>query len=659
MSYNPFGSTPSDMGGYAQPPAGGYMAGGPPVGPPIGHFNPHAAHAQAPPAGVAPTYERYPPPPPRVDDYQQQQQQQRGRNGFSPPRGPQTYPRQARRRSASPSYDRGGGYRERDDAGGAYDGGHHRGRGGGYAARGAGRGRGRGGYNAGIEDRTGPYGRRSHDRHDEYDGMSLNQMHEDRAQRERPGRTLFVRNLKFGVTPDQVRDTFAAIGDIKTFFDLVEKRAMAFITYYDARAALMAKDRLHDSMLAGRPMDVHFSLPRDQDLSQECDRDKGQGTLSLVILPFVGARINQALPPPTDAEVYERFAPFGDLKSVFPAFKRQEMRYVEYFDSRGTCLAFDKVNGTRMAGGIADLRFVWDKYPMDPSKPPPRSSNQNNNFEGSRYGDNRSQREGPPPQPSYGSERDRYGPPPSVGGYNDRPPPPQPPSGYGTPPPMPTGPPAYGNYPGPPAPASGYGGPPPSGPYGNMSPPQPSAYGNNNNRAPLPPGPPGASPYQDHYNQHGGTPMPPPLAQSPIVPAPPAPPAQNPGHGVEQAKKMQQLLANLMSSNPNALSGVAIPPPPPPQHEPQPVDPRSSLQSPGSDSVPGGNSTPLPAAVSSLLAQAGVPPSPSTPTVSQSSLGTAPSEIANPPPAQEQVGNGQVQALLALLAQQNAQAHQG
>jgi len=40
------------------------------------------------------------------------------------------------------------------------------------------------------------------------------------------------------------------------------------------------------------------------------------------------------------------------------------MRYIEFFDSRGTALAYDKVNGTRMAGGIADLRFVWDKYPM-------------------------------------------------------------------------------------------------------------------------------------------------------------------------------------------------------------------------------------------------------------------------------------------------------
>lgn len=84
----------------------------------------------------------------------------------------------------------------------------------------------------------------------------------------------------------------------------------------------------------------------------------------MIILPFPGARINQALPPPSDSEVYARFSPFGDLKQVFPSYKRADLRYIEFFDSRGTVLAYDKVHGSRMAGGIADLRFVWDKYPM-------------------------------------------------------------------------------------------------------------------------------------------------------------------------------------------------------------------------------------------------------------------------------------------------------
>lgn len=37
--------------------------------------------------------------------------------------------------------------------------------------------------------------------------------------------------LQFGLTPEIVKRPFAEIGDIRTFFDLVEKRAMAFVTY--------------------------------------------------------------------------------------------------------------------------------------------------------------------------------------------------------------------------------------------------------------------------------------------------------------------------------------------------------------------------------------------------------------------------------------------
>lgn len=36
---------------------------------------------------------------------------------------------------------------------------------------------------------------------------------------------------QFGLTPEIVKRPFAEIGDIRTFFDLVEKRAMAFVTY--------------------------------------------------------------------------------------------------------------------------------------------------------------------------------------------------------------------------------------------------------------------------------------------------------------------------------------------------------------------------------------------------------------------------------------------
>ncbi|GAA6008445.1 hypothetical protein JCM11491_004480 [Sporobolomyces phaffii] len=620
MSYDPYSSS-GPQGGYVPPPN---TYGGPPPPP---QFQPDP-HSRRDPSSFTDRYSA-----PHDGGYSNEY---RGRPAFSPPptnadqgwnaRGGSAAPR---RRSASPTNrygDDSGGYRN--------DRGYRGGRGGASFGGPRGGGPGRAGGDA--------FGRR---REDDDASSFLS----DRAKQERPGRILFVRNLKFGVTSDEVRSKFAEIGDIKTFFDLVEKRAMAFVTYFDARAAMMAKDRLDKALLQGRPMDVHFSLPRDADMAQECDREKGQGTLSLVILPFPGARIHQALPPPTDDEVFSRFSPFGDIKQVFPSYKRPEMRYIEFFDSRGTVLAYDQVHGSRMAGGIADLRFVWDKYPMDQSRPPPGAgaARRNDRFEPL---DNR----GPPPpssNSSYGSGPDRYGPPQGAG-YNAGPPPG--PSGYGAPPPQAP----YGNYAGPPPPRAGPGfdGPPP-GAYGGSAPPPPSgpgappsAYGYDN-RPPLSVGPPSSnSPYDRNPYQQGAPPLPPPAN---------IPPPET-GHGVEQAKKMQDLLASLMA-NPNALSNV-LPPSsaaaaPPIHHSPSLQAPPVPPPVPASDG--GGGGTPLPPAVSSLLAQAGVPQArpPSASVQSPPRVPVAPQHPPPPPAGQEPVANSQVQALLALLASQKAQSN--
>jgi len=73
-----------------------------------------------------------------------------------------------------------------------------------------------------------------------------------------------------------VRERFDRIGDVRTCFDMLEKRGMLFITYvrssrlphiisfrsltspclqqFDIRAAMMAKDQLQGSMINGRPV---------------------------------------------------------------------------------------------------------------------------------------------------------------------------------------------------------------------------------------------------------------------------------------------------------------------------------------------------------------------------------------------------------------------
>jgi RNA recognition motif-containing protein len=46
-----------------------------------------------------------------------------------------------------------------------------------------------------------------------------------------PCRTIFVRNVQFETSEDQVRDVFEKFGDLKTVFSLIHKRGLCFITF--------------------------------------------------------------------------------------------------------------------------------------------------------------------------------------------------------------------------------------------------------------------------------------------------------------------------------------------------------------------------------------------------------------------------------------------
>lgn len=53
----------------------------------------------------------------------------------------------------------------------------------------------------------------------------------DKVERERPSRTLFVRNINYSVSESTIREMFEQYGEIKRFFNLIEKRGMCFVTY--------------------------------------------------------------------------------------------------------------------------------------------------------------------------------------------------------------------------------------------------------------------------------------------------------------------------------------------------------------------------------------------------------------------------------------------
>ncbi|GAC98550.1 hypothetical protein PHSY_006144 [Pseudozyma hubeiensis SY62] len=169
---------------------------------------------------------------------------------------------------------------------------------------------------------------------------------------EKPCRTIFVRSINFETDAEFVKQQFEQFGQIKTFFDMVNKRGIAFITYYDLRSARDAMLAMKGALFGGRPINIHYSLPREEDKAQRCDRDKNQGTLFTVLK---GAQ--QDL---DDDAVRQVFAEFGDLKKIRDYPGQKNSRFVEYFDSRACQLAHDQLNGRSHLDGQWDLKFAWD-----------------------------------------------------------------------------------------------------------------------------------------------------------------------------------------------------------------------------------------------------------------------------------------------------------
>ncbi|KAG7099852.1 hypothetical protein E1B28_001659 [Marasmius oreades] len=174
---------------------------------------------------------------------------------------------------------------------------------------------------------------------------------EQRIQRERPCRTLFIRNIKYETNSSDVRRLFEEHGDIKTFFDLISTRGMVFVTYYDLRAAERARERLQGSEISGRPIDVHYSLPRDD---RGEDKNSLQGCLQVTLRNSPSGQMID------DNEVRRKFQQFGDVKSVQPVGERIDSRYVEFYDTRACDDAYDRLRHQSLQDGVMDISFAWD-----------------------------------------------------------------------------------------------------------------------------------------------------------------------------------------------------------------------------------------------------------------------------------------------------------
>ncbi|KAF9233664.1 hypothetical protein BU15DRAFT_66373 [Melanogaster broomeanus] len=139
---------------------------------------------------------------------------------------------------------------------------------------------------------------------------------------------------------------------------------MVFVTYYDLRAAERARERLQGSEISGRPIDVHYSLPRDDQKQGGGgggggnERDKNQQYQGCLIVTLKDSR-----QPIDDNEVRRKFQQFGDVKSVTSASNRMDQRYVEYYDMRNCDEAFDRLRHQGLQDGTMDATTCVNTEP--------------------------------------------------------------------------------------------------------------------------------------------------------------------------------------------------------------------------------------------------------------------------------------------------------
>lgn len=387
------------------------------------------------------------------------------------------------------------------------------------------------------------------------------------------------------------------------------------------RTAIAAREGLQGFEVQGRPVsllalhsvaraqakshcftqiDIHYSLPRDEDdPKRKCDREKNQGTIRVVL------KDNPA--PIREQDLERMFGGFGDIKGMYFSGGNPSIeRLVEFFDSRATCQAFDRMQGAPYpSGGRVELFFDWDVKDIPISHPPAGPRPTNPSRDGGSNDRNRpppaAARESmpPPPTPMSASSSNYDRPPPHNPPYqaeqrppygqdnrppyqqnNDRPPyqqnserPPyqqnQPAQSFRQPPPP-------NQMPPPPMPPHHFNGQPPTPASSVPSLPQTPRDPREYDRPPYGSHPPPTPPFAPNHNT-GGPPQ-----QAPAAPAmygrevtpqyqpgsnnqvPPGPQSVSPSHQIRihDVKHAKSLLCSLQAPPIPPPGGQAGSPPP-------------------------------------------------------------------------------------------------
>lgn len=172
------------------------------------------------------------------------------------------------------------------------------------------------------------------------------QVHGEHPYGEHPSRTLFVRNIHSSVDDEELRSVFGKHGDIRSMYTQCKHRGFVMISYYDIRDAKTALRQLQNTMICGRKIDIHFSIPKDN----PSEKDQNQGTLVIF-------NLDPSIP---NNELQQIFEQYGEIKEIRETPNKKHHKFIEFYDVRDAEKAMKFLNKTEIKG---------KKIKIEPSRP--------------------------------------------------------------------------------------------------------------------------------------------------------------------------------------------------------------------------------------------------------------------------------------------------
>ncbi|OIR57603.1 MAG: uncharacterized protein A8A55_1629 [Amphiamblys sp. WSBS2006] len=175
---------------------------------------------------------------------------------------------------------------------------------------------------------------------------------EKKTHDEKACRVLFVRNAAYNLTEKDVRESFSPFGEIDEISMRLIIKGLFFVTYYDLRDVVRAKNSLHGESICGRRMDIHYSRGKTSSERGRCDETKKQGTLYVRVENEKGVE---------SLETIRKLAGvYGELKDARKQRGKENRFFVEFFDTRACIRCFNGLENSDIETGRLHLEYSWD-----------------------------------------------------------------------------------------------------------------------------------------------------------------------------------------------------------------------------------------------------------------------------------------------------------